>query len=103
MMAAPLPALPAQASQTWRHAQRMLPAVTGPALSRAEAQRVQHYHDRLMQALQTRDQAALRQTKQEVLRAVYARCLPATPPLRQALRRLSVLMAGLRLPRHTPW
>lgn len=81
----------------------MLPAVTGPALSRAEAQRVQHYHDRLMQALQARDQAALLQTKQEVLQAAYARCLPATPPLRQALRRLSLLMAGLRLPRHAPW
>lgn len=87
----------------WRQAQRMLPAATGPALSHAEALRVQHYHDRLLQALKARDQAALRQTKQEVLQAAYARRVAASPDLRRALRRLSLSMAALRLPRHAPW
>lgn len=96
-------ASPSPAPEGWRQARRMLPTVTGPALSRAEAQRVQHYHDRLMQAVQAQDAAALRQAKQEVLQAAYGRRLPATPPLRQALRRLSLLMAALRLYRRAPW
>jgi len=82
-----------------RQAQRLQLALTGPALSRAEAQRVQHYHDRLMHALQARDRAALRQTKQDVLQAAYLRRQPTTPALRYALRRLSWWMAGMRLSR----
>ncbi len=83
-----------------RGSQRGLPPGTGPVLSLAEAQRVQHYQDRLEQALQARDRAALRRAKQDVLQAAYLRQQqPATPALRTALRRLSWWMAGMRLSR----
>ena len=66
-----------------------------PALTLAEARRVQRYHDRLMQALQERDRAALRQAKQRVLAAAYAPRRRITPGLRQALRLLAWRMVAL--------
>jgi len=70
-----------------------------PALTAAEAARVQRYHDRLLAALQARDRTALRSAKQDVLRAAYAPAAAERPPLRQALRLLSWRMAGWLLPR----
>lgn len=69
-----------------------------PALTAAEAARVQRYHDRLLAALQARDRTALRSAKQDVLQAAYAG-RGERPPLRQALRLLSWRMAGWLLPR----
>jgi hypothetical protein len=69
-----------------------------PALTAAEAARVQRYHDRLLAALQARDRTALRSAKQDVLQAAYAG-QSERPPLRQALRLLSWRMAGWLLPR----
>ena len=70
-----------------------------PALTHAEARRVRRYHARLVQALQERDRAALRQAKQRVLAAAYAPRRRVTPALRQALRLLAWRMAGLLLRR----
>lgn len=72
---------------------------TGPALSLAEALRVQRYQDRLLRAVEARDRAALRHAKQDVLQAAYQPEQPVTPALRHALRLLSWRMAGLLLPR----
>lgn len=76
-----------------------------PALSEAEAQRVQRHRDQLLAALQAQDRAALHTAKQAVLRAAYGPPAdPAGPPastaLRAALRDLSWHMAILLLPRH---
>lgn len=63
------------------------------ALSPAEALRLQRLHDRLLAALQANDRAALRSTRQTVLRAAYT---PAeSPALRTALRALVWRMAAL--------
>lgn len=75
-----------------------------PALSQAEALRVQRYRDQLLAALQAHDQAALHSAKQAVLRAAYGPPEASGPPpsaaLRAALRDLSWHMAILLLPRH---
>lgn len=74
-----------------------------PALSEAEAQRVQRYRDQLLAALTAHDRAALHTAKQAVLRAAYGPPPDAGPPastaLRAALRDLSWHMAILLLPR----
>lgn len=76
--------------------------MTLPAMSPAEAARVQRHHDRLMAALRERDRAALSSAKQEVLEDAFGRPTPGaapSPALRRALRDLSWRMAGLLLPR----
>ncbi len=80
-------------------------APPAPALSDAEALRVQRYRDQLLAALQAHDRAALRSAKQSVLRAAYgppgdALGPPPSAALRAALRDLSWHMAILLLPRH---
>lgn len=77
--------------------------LTGPALSRAEAQRVQRYQERLLRAIETRDRAALHSAKQDVLQVAYQPPSGVTPALRQALRMLSWHMAGMLLPRTREW
>ena len=71
------------------------------ALAPAEAERVRRYHDRLLGALQARDRAALREVKQEILQAAYAKAPQGvrSAGLRRALRLLAWRMAALRLPR----
>ena len=74
-----------------------------PALSEAEAQRVQRYPAQLLAALTAHDRAALHTAKQAVLRAAYGppadAGAPASTALRAALRDLSWHMAILLLPR----
>lgn len=74
-----------------------------PALSEAEAQRVQRYRDQLLAALTAHDHAALHTAKQAVLCAAYGPAADTGPPastaLRAALRDLSWHMAILLLPR----
>lgn len=77
-----------------------------PALTAAEAERVQRHRDQLMRALGAQDRQALQGAKQQVLEAAFRPCDaqgPASaadsPALRQALRDLSWRMAGLLLPR----
>ena len=81
------------------------PACSGPALSFAEAQRVQRYQDRLMRALAARDHQSLRRAKRRVLAAAYTprRRGMASPAFRQALKQLSWLMAGMLLTRDSLW
>lgn len=71
----------------------------GPALSHAEAQRVQRYQDRLARALAQRDRTTLRRTKQYVLAAAYQPRRGVTPALRNAMRQLSWHMAAMLLTR----
>ncbi|CAN7181423.1 hypothetical protein LJR129_000375 [Acidovorax sp. LjRoot129] len=84
-------------------------AAPSPALTQAEAARVQRHRDQLMAALRAQDRCALLCAKQEVLLAAFSP--PPTPSLtgavgaadspalRRALRDLSWRMAGLLLPR----
>ncbi|MFN4119870.1 hypothetical protein [Acidovorax sp.] len=79
---------------------------TLPALSAAEAARVQRHRDQLMAALQAHDRKALWCAKQAVLDAAFRPTEPAagqplSPALRGALRDLAWRMAGLLLPRGT--
>ncbi|WP_440106527.1 hypothetical protein [Acidovorax sp. BL-A-41-H1] len=81
--------------------------VTSAHLSEYEALRVQRYRDRLLQALQARDKAALRTAKHAVMVAAFGQATevayprPVTPPppvspaLRRALRDLAWRMSGL--------
>lgn len=73
--------------------------MTQPALSPAEAARVQRHHDRLMAALRARDRAALTSAKQDVLADAFGAPAPTSPALRRALRELVWRMAGLLLRR----
>jgi hypothetical protein len=78
-------------------------------LSEREAVRVQRYQDHLLQALQSRDKAALRTAKHDVMTAAYGQgtaggpTRPGTPSpspspaLRRALRELAWRMSGLLL------
>ncbi len=115
------PALPsAAAHQHWaRHLMGAAgPAPTGvPALSTAEAARVQRHRDQLIAALQAQDRRALLCAKQAVLDAAFRSNPPlcadspghqsdgnsaapqGSPALRRALRDLAWRMAGLLLPR----
>lgn len=78
-----------------------------PALTAAEAARVQRHRDQLMAALRARDRVALVSAKQQVLEAAFcpsdtpgAAGVPtASPALRCALRDLAWRMAALLLPR----
>ncbi len=76
------------------------PQHSGPALSHAEAQRVQRYQERLAKALAARDQRRLRETKRSILQAAYAPIKAGTSPaLRTALRQLTWQMAAMLLTR----
>lgn len=78
-----------------------------PALTAAEAARVQRHRDQLMAALRAQDRLALVSAKQQVLEAAFcphdapgtAGAPAASPALRRALRDLSWRMAALLLPR----
>ncbi len=88
-----------------------------PALSAAEAARVQRHRDQLIAALQAQDRRALLCAKQAVLDAAFRSTAPLcadsaghpsdgdsappqrSPALRRALRELAWRMAGLLLPR----
>ena len=84
-------------------------AAPSPALTQAEAARVQRHRDQLMAALRAQDRCALLCAKQQVLLAAFSpqpTCGPAgsvsaadSPAVRRALRDLSWRMAGLLLPR----
>ena len=90
-------------------------AAPSPALTQAEAARVQRHRDQLMAALRAQDRCALLCAKQQVLLAAFSPPPPPTPTptpsltgavgaadspaLRRALRDLSWRMAGLLLPR----
>ncbi|CAM3869339.1 hypothetical protein [Paracidovorax anthurii] len=93
---------PAWASYLSSTAGADAPSAPAPALSAAEAERLARYRDRLLQAWESRDRAALRAAKQAVLEAAAARSGPeAAPPLRGALRLLAWRMAALR-PQRAP-
>ena len=80
-------------------------AQPAPALSMAEAQRVQRYRDRLMAAVRSQDRSALRSAKQEVLQAAFRGAADTdlasagSSAMRRALRDLCWRMAILMLPR----
>lgn len=84
------------AHSTWaRHL--MAPVLAQqPPLPAAEALRLQHLHDRLLAALQSRDRAAVRGARQAVLQAALAQ--PGSAALRGRLRALAWRMSAL-LPR----
>ena len=113
------------AAQTTRWAQYLAQAQTltppasdsparGPALTNAEAARVQRHRDRLMAALRSQDRRALQCAKEQVLDAAFcprsadadhphgepAGVAADSPALRRALRDLAWRTAGLLLPRH---
>ncbi len=97
-------ATPSSTASAWARHLAAPAACPMPALSAAEALRVQRYRDQLLAALQAHDAAALHSAKQAVLRAAYgppgASGPPASVALRAALRDLSWHMAILLLPRH---
>lgn len=111
MTASALTSAPAPCSSWAEHL--MAPAADGgpgqPALSPAEADRVQRHRDRLVAAWHAQDRVALLCAKQDVLdgafctegaqRAAAASDVPGSPALRRALRDLSWRMAGLLVPR----
>ena len=88
-------------------------AARGPALTAAEAARVQRHRDQLMAALRSQDRLALHSAKQQVLDAAFCprradadhdHGTPAggaadSPALRRALRDLAWRTAALLLPR----
>lgn len=87
-----------------RHLADPAPCLSGqpPALTLAEAERVQRHRDRLMAAVRAQDRAALVGAKQEVLAEAFGQAAAGaagSPALRRALRDLSWRMAGLLLPR----
>lgn len=85
----------------------------GPALTAAEAARVQRHRDQLMAALRSQDRLALHCAKQQVLDAAFCPLRPESdldpggsvtgaadsPALRRALRDLAWRTAALLLPR----
>ena len=85
----------------------------GPALTAAEAARVQRHRDQLMAALRSQDRLALHCAKQQVLDAAFCPRRPEadldpggsvtsaadSPALRRALRDLAWRTAALLLPR----
>lgn len=77
------------------------PGALPPALSAADAARVQRHRDHLLAALQARDRQALREAKARVLADAYGlRCDGAAasagpgPALRRALRELAWHMSA---------
>ena len=88
-------------------------AARGPALTAAEADRVQRHRDQLMAALRSQDRLALHCAKQQVLDAAFCPRRPEadldpggsvtgaadSPALRRALRDLAWRTAALLLPR----
>ena len=88
-------------------------AARGPALTAAEAARVQRHRDQLMAALRSQDRLALHCAKQQVLDAAFCPRRPEadldpggavagaadSPALRRALRDLAWRTAALLLPR----